>query len=85
MWKSVKPVLAKIFTSRKALAMLAGAIIWALAQAGVAFSEEGVLYLLGFIGTYILGQGIADHRKEGDLAIAASLGKSEPLSPPDPE
>jgi uncharacterized membrane protein (DUF441 family) len=76
MWKSIKPILGEILSSKKALALIAGAIVWALAQAGVGASEAQVLPLLGFIATYILGQGIADKGKEEAKIIAKSLGKS---------
>jgi len=77
MWKSsIKPVLAKIFGSRKALAAIAGGIVWALAQFGMVTTPDQVLPLLGLIGFYLFSQGLADFRKEGDKAIAdASLGK----------
>jgi hypothetical protein len=78
MWKSIKPVLAQIFTSKKALAMLAGAIVWALAQAGVIASPEAILPLLGILSVYIFGQGIADNGKEATKVGVASLGKPKP-------
>lgn len=76
MWTSIKPVLAKIFSSRKALSLIAGGIVWGLAQFGLVTTPEQVLPLLGLIGFYMLGQGLADFRKEGDQAIADSLGKN---------
>ena len=83
MWKSIKPVLGQILSSKKALALIAGAIVWALAQAGVAANPSDVLPLLGFVASYMLGQGIADHGKERAKVIAesvaseAALGKQE--------
>lgn len=81
MWTFIKPVLGQILSSKKALAMIAGAIIWALAQAGIGASEAQVLPLLAFIASYLLSQGLADFRKEGDKIVAASLGKSEAPAP----
>lgn len=83
--ETVKPILAQIFSSKKALATIAGAIVWALAQAGVGASPAAVLPLLGIIGTYVLGQGMADIGKEKALAeiagvkemAAVSLGKPQ--------
>lgn len=65
MWKAIKPVLAQIFTSKKALYTLAGIIVWLLAKAGVILSEDAVLPILGAIGVLVLGQGMADFGKEG--------------------
>jgi len=77
MWKDIfKPVLAQFLGSKKALAMLAGFIVWGLAQAGVVSSPDQVLPILAFIASYILGQGIADKGKEEAKVIASSLGKS---------
>jgi len=80
MWKTIKPILGQILSSKKALALITGAIVWALSQAGIGASEAQVLPLLGFIASYILGQGIADLGKEEAKVIAKSLGK-----PPAPE
>jgi hypothetical protein len=76
MWKSIKPILGQILSSKKALALIAGAIVWALSQAGIGASDEQVLPLLGFIASYLVGQGIADSGKEA--AKVLSLGKSQP-------
>lgn len=64
MWKALKPVLAQIFTSKKALATMAGAIVWVLAQVGVVATPAAVLPLLGLISIFVMGQSIADHGKE---------------------
>lgn len=76
MWnKTIKPLLAQILTSKKALALLAGAIVWALAQADIMATPEAILPLLGIIAAYLLGQGIADNGKEEAKVIAANMGK----------
>jgi len=77
MWKTIRPTLAKIFGSRKALAAIAGSIVWALSQFGLVTTPEQVLPLLGLIGFYLLGQGLADFRSVGDKAHADAytLGK----------
>ena len=64
MWKSIKPVLAQILTSKKALALIAAAIVWALAQEKIVASPSDILPLLGVVSVYILGQGVADSGKE---------------------
>ena len=79
MWKSIKPTLVELATSKKALALLTGAIIWLLAQLKIVATPDQILPLLALIASYIAGQGLADFRKVGDKAMADSLGK---LSPP---
>lgn len=64
MWKSIKPVLKQILTSKKALATLAAVIAWALAQAGVGVTPEQILPLLGVLASFVVGQGLADIGKE---------------------
>ena len=64
MWKSIKPVLAQILTSKKALALIAAAIVWALAQAKIVASPSDILPLLGVVSAYLISQGIADNGKE---------------------
>ncbi len=77
MWKKIKPVLEQVLTSKKALAMLAGALVWVLAQAGVTATPEQILPVLVLIATYILGQGLADIGKEANKVVADSLGKPQ--------
>jgi len=61
---TLKTLLVGIFTSKKALALLAGAIVFALSKAGLNILESSITPLLALIGTYIVGQGIADNGKE---------------------
>jgi len=70
-------VVAKIFTSRKALALLV-AIVVVLARElfHVPISGEGLMELLALIGTYVLAQGIADHGAAG-----GSQGAEYPAPP----
>jgi len=78
MWtKTIKPLLADILTSKKALALIASAIVWALAQAGVVATPEAILPLLGVISVYLLGQGIADKGKEA-VKAAVRLDAKKP-------
>ena len=72
---SIKKTLIELATSKKALALFAGFIVWALAQAGVVATPDAILPILGLIAAYIGGQGLADFRKHGDQALADSLGK----------
>lgn len=59
-----KDTILQLVTSKKALALLAGAIVWALAQAGVVASPDAILPLLALIASYVVGQGLADVGKE---------------------
>ena len=78
MWSEyIKPVLGQILSSKKALALIAGFIVWVLAQAGVASSPDQVLPILGFIASYILGQGLADHKKSEAQVLVAAMGKPQ--------
>lgn len=83
MWNKIKPILAEILSSKKALAMLAGAIVWALAQAGIVATPEAILPLLGLISVYLLGQGWADSGKEAVKAAKKLLPDSDPATDPD--
>lgn len=78
MWNKIKPILADILGSKKALALIAGAIVWALAQADIVATPEAILPLLGIISVYLLGQGIADNGKE---AVKAAKKPSAPTEP----
>lgn len=78
MWKSIKPILAGLFGSKKFLVLLAGAIVWLLGKSGLAITEADVTPILYLMGAYLGAQGLADFRKEGDKAIAAAAGKSSP-------
>lgn len=64
MWTKIKPLFAEILSSKKALALIAAAIVWALAQAKVVASPDAILPLLGVLASYIVGQGVADIGKE---------------------
>lgn len=63
-WKAVKPLLAQVFTSKKALATMAGVVVALLGKLGVQLPLEVTISILGLIGTYVIGQGIADNGKE---------------------
>jgi hypothetical protein len=77
----VKDLLKTFLTSKKALALLAGAVVWGLAKAGVLIPEESVLEILVLIAAYIVGQGIADNGKEAVLAAAkAAVAKDPPVA-----
>ena len=75
-WLTSRPVLAKIFSSRKALATIAAGIVWGLSQFDIITTPDRVLPLLALVGFYLLGQGLADFKKEGSQIVADSLGKN---------
>jgi hypothetical protein len=78
MWNKIRPILADILGSKKALALIAGAIVWALAQADIVATPEAILPLLGIISVYVLGQGIADNGKEAVKAAKKPLPSDPP-------
>lgn len=59
-----KNALAGIFASKKALALIAGGIVAGCAKFGWNVSNDMVMAIFAFVGTYIVGQGVADHGKE---------------------
>ena len=65
-----KNALKGIFSSKKALALIAGGIVALTAKFGWNVSNEVVMTILGFVGTYIIGQGIADNGKEAAKVTA---------------
>ncbi len=48
------------------------AIAWAVLKLGWHVDQDTIYLLLGFVGTYILGQGIADHGKSAAEATASA-------------
>lgn len=74
----IKETIIGLATSKKALALLAGAIVWALAQAGIVATPDAILPLLGLIAAYVAGQGLADIGKEAKkLEVEAIKGLSD--------
>jgi hypothetical protein len=69
----LKVLLAEIFTSKKALAAIVGLLMIGAQKAGFAISEETLYQVLGVLGTYVLGQGIADVGKPA-AEVASKTG-----------
>ena len=68
--------LKKLFSSKKFLAMLSGILIVTVnLAAGLDLPPDALVSVLGVIGAFIVGQGIADNGKEAVLAA----------TPPDPK
>lgn len=75
MWKTIKPVLASLFSSKKFLAFLAGALVWVAKQAGADIPKDQLISFLGLVSVYVLGQGVADLGKEKEKVKAATIEK----------
>ena len=61
MWQSIKDLLA----SKKAIAGIAGAVMILVRRLGLYIDSELVTQFVSLVIAYIVGQGIADHGKEG--------------------
>lgn len=59
-WDRLKLALTELFTSKKAMATMVGMIITVAGKYGLQLPEDVVYSLLGLIGTFVIGQGIAD-------------------------
>ena len=88
MWTKIKPLLSEILGSKKALALIAAAIVWILAQLKVVASPDAILPLLGVLAAYIVGQGVADIGKEKakiDANTVKELKTKKATKTPNPE
>jgi uncharacterized protein YqgC (DUF456 family) len=63
MWKAVKSVLAQIFSSKKAVMGLVGALTAGILKLGIHVDSETVGLIVSPIIAAIIGQGVADHGK----------------------
>ena len=61
MWQSLKYLLK----SKKAIAGIAGALMILVGRLGLDIDSELVTQFVSIVVAYIVGQGIADHGKEG--------------------
>ena len=61
MWQSLKDLLK----SKKAIAGIAGALMILVGRLGLDIDSELVTQFVSLVIAYIVGQGIADHGKEG--------------------
>lgn len=78
MWKTIKPVLAGLFSSKKFLMTLAGVLVWVVGKAGLHLDTSEILPVLILIGTYIGATGLEDFGKAGNKALVDGLGKQQP-------
>lgn len=69
----MKAVLIDLFTSKKALATIAGVLLALTNRIGLHIDPDQLNLALGLIGAYVLGQGIADHGKAAAEVNANAL------------
>lgn len=82
---AILSVVKQILTSKKALAAIAGALVWGLGRLGWDIPAADLLPVIGIIAAFILGQGWADGGKEAAKVHAAhSLALREADAPADP-
>ena len=84
MWTSIKPVLAQIFTSKKALYTFAGIIVWLFAKADILLTPDDALPVLTLVGMLVFGQGIADFGKEAKKLEVSAIEKARAETPEKP-
>lgn len=72
----MKKALAELFASKKFLMMLTGIIVAVGAKYGLQLDADLVNLIIGLIGVFILGQGIADNGKS-----AAQIKADAPQMP----
>lgn len=68
----MKRFLLSLLGSKKFIATVGGIIVSLVAKTGMNLPAEHVLGILGTVGAYVLGQGIADSGKEAAKITAAS-------------
>lgn len=87
MWNATKDLLKALFSSKKFLALLAGAMVWLAGKGGLALTEADVTPLLILLGGYIGAQGLADIGKEKvkeEAKAIAAMGKPQPAKEENP-
>ena len=56
-------VIKSLFSSKKFVAMITGVVATLIGKIGWEVSTETINQVVALVGTYILGQGVADHGK----------------------
>ena len=56
-------VIKSLFSSKKFVAMITGVVATLIGKIGWDVSTETINQVVALVGTYILGQGVADHGK----------------------
>lgn len=70
--------LPAILSSKKGQAMILGLLTLILKNV-IGLSDEDAMKVIGLVGTYLIGQGVADHGKE-----QAKIEHEAPKEPPKP-
>lgn len=65
-------MLKSFLTSKKGIATVAGIASWAVGRAGFDVPADELMPIVGMLGAYVLGQGVADAGKE-KAKVTASL------------
>lgn len=78
----MKDFLVGLLTSKKFIATLASVIVWLCAQLfSVNVSEAELALLMGAVASFVIAQGVADHKKEAAKELAKAAA-AEPVTAP---
>ncbi len=61
-------VIKSLFSSKKFVAMLTGVLATLIGKIGFDVSTETINQVVALVGTYVVGQGVADHGKHRPVA-----------------
>mgnify|MGYP003629368916 CR=1 FL=1 len=61
-------VIKSLFSSKKFIAMLTGVLATLIGKIGFDVSTETINQVVALVGTYVVGQGVADHGKHRPVA-----------------
>ena len=61
-------VIKSLFSSKKFIAMLTGVLATLIAKIGWDVPTETINQVVALVGTYVIGQGVADHGKHRPVA-----------------
>ena len=61
-------VIRSLFSSKKFIAMLTGVLATLIGKIGFDVSTETINQVVALVGTYVVGQGVADHGKHRPVA-----------------
>lgn len=73
---AVKEALKGLLSSKKSIAMIAGAIVSIVGKIGFDLPVEVVASVVGLVAAYVVGQGMADWGKEAAKVSEAMKEKS---------
>jgi hypothetical protein len=73
----LKSFLAEVLRSKKAIAFLSGIAVLAASKHGMDIDPDTVNKVLAMVGSYVVGQGIADIGKERAKVEAASAAEAK--------